>query len=181
MYGYGQLDHFEYMAMELLDLSVAERQKKNGLATGNVDDRHPNRGSSDLALRDDLESLAYISLFLLRGNLPWKPRPREESQLRSQELVRQMKLSCSGKDLSESFPVEFGNLLDDSRSLDFNQLPDYGMFRCLFANLDEGMSESSDGRLDWTPCYPQTSKCLLDKPKVEISCEDEDDDDDGLG
>lgn len=28
MYGYGQLDHFEYMAMELLGPSVADQQQK---------------------------------------------------------------------------------------------------------------------------------------------------------
>ncbi len=34
VYAYGQLEHFEYMAMEILGPSVAERQKKNGLETG---------------------------------------------------------------------------------------------------------------------------------------------------
>ncbi|KAK0233855.1 hypothetical protein IW262DRAFT_1332898 [Armillaria fumosa] len=47
----------------------------------------------DLAPRDDLEPLVYIALFLLRGQLPWKPRPRTEILLRSQEIIRQMKLS----------------------------------------------------------------------------------------
>ncbi|KAK0450510.1 putative casein kinase-1 hhp1 [Desarmillaria tabescens] len=122
----------------------------------------------DLSPRDDIESLAYIALFLLRGHLPWKPRPREESQLRSQEIVRLMKLSCSGKDLSEGFPIEFGDLLDDSRSLDFNQLPDYGRFRRLFGG-------SSNGPLDWTPCVPaQINTRVLDEPELEILGEDDD-------
>ena len=30
VYGYGQLDHFEYMAMELLGPSVADQQQKGG-------------------------------------------------------------------------------------------------------------------------------------------------------
>jgi hypothetical protein len=30
LYGYGQLDHFEYMAMELLGPSVADQQQKGG-------------------------------------------------------------------------------------------------------------------------------------------------------
>ncbi|KAK0481480.1 putative casein kinase-1 hhp1 [Armillaria novae-zelandiae] len=249
VYAYGQLEHFEYMAMEILGPSVAERQKKNGIETGvmlttvirimdqvlaglehihslgivhrdikpenllcsldnstikiidfGISKPFPkyepfkerrvivgslywaslnSHNGIDLSYRDDLESLAYIALFLLRGHLPWKPRPHEESQLHSQEIVRHMKSSCSGKDLSEGFPVEFGDLLDYSRSLDFNQLPDYGMFRCLFASL---AGETSDGQFDWTPCYTQTVKFILDEPKVEILDEDEDEDDgDDLG
>ncbi|KAK0450559.1 putative casein kinase-1 hhp1 [Desarmillaria tabescens] len=248
VYGYGQLEHFEYMAMEILGPSVAEQHQKNGpgvmlntvtqivgQALAGLEHIHSlgivhrdikpenflctlddstikiidfgiskpfshdqpskyeplterraivgslywaslnSHNGIDLAPRDDLESLAYIALFLLRGNLPWKPRPREESQLRSQEIIRQMKSSCSSKDLSEGLPVEFGDLLDYSRSLDFNQLPDYGMLRRSFATL---VDESSDGRLDWTPCHSQIGKFLLDEPKVEIPHEDEDDDGD---
>ncbi|PBK76558.1 putative casein kinase-1 hhp1 [Armillaria solidipes] len=263
VYAYGQLEHFEYMAMEILGPSVAERQKKNGLETGvmlttvirimdqvvrktqirfegltypeaqlaGLEHIHSlgivhrdikpenllcaldnstikiidfgiskpfsqgppskyeplkeqrvivgslywaslnSHNGIDLSHRDDLESLAYIALFLLRGHLPWKPRPREEFRLHSQEIVRHMKSSCSGKNLSEGFPVEFGDLLDYSRSLHFNQLPDYGMFRRLFASL---AGEASDGRFDWTPCYPQTVKFVLDEPKVETPDEDTD-------
>ncbi len=80
----------------------------------------------DLTPPDDLESLAYIALSLLHGHLPWKPRPHLDPDVRSQEIVRLMKSSCSGKDLSSGFPVEFGDLLDYSRSLDFDHLPDYG-------------------------------------------------------
>ncbi|KAK0233861.1 putative casein kinase-1 hhp1 [Armillaria fumosa] len=246
VYAYGQLEHFEYIAMEILGPSVAEQQKKNGLETGvmlttvvrimdqvlaglehihsfgivhrdikpenllcsldnstikiidfgiskplsqgppskyePLKERRVIVGSLywaslnshngiDLSHRDDLESSAYIALFLLRGHLPWKPRPREEFWLHSQEIVRHMKLSCSGKRLSEGFPVEFGDLLDYSRSLDFNQLPDHGILRRLFASL---AGEPSDGQFDWTPCYPQTVKIVLDEPKVETPDEDED-------
>ncbi len=86
-----------------------------------------------------------------------------------------MKSNCSGKDLSSGFPVEFGDLLDYSRSLNFDQLPDYGMFRRLFAALGEGRS---DGPLDWTPYNPQTTSCILDEPQLEIPGEEDDDDDD---
>ncbi|SJL02837.1 uncharacterized protein ARMOST_06175 [Armillaria ostoyae] len=198
VYAYGQLEHFEYMAMEILGPSVIEQRKKIDPGTGlmlktfirivdqalaglehihshgtlhrhikpenilcglddstikiidfgiskpishgppskydPLKDRKTIVGSpywaslnshngADLAPRDDLESLAYIALFLLRGHLPWKPRPRLESQLRSQEIIRLMKSSCSGKYLSSGFPVEFSDLLDYSRSLIFDQLP----------------------------------------------------------
>ncbi|KAF9516193.1 hypothetical protein BS47DRAFT_1390966 [Hydnum rufescens UP504] len=138
MYGYGQLEHFEYTAMQLLGPSIAEQQKDgagvmrtwlaalqhiHSLGINQIIDfgiskpfsrGQPNKydpledrrhivgplywaslnshNGRDLASRDDIESLALIALFLLRGNLPWKPRrPRLESQLRSQEVIRFMK------------------------------------------------------------------------------------------
>lgn len=138
----------------------------------------------DLSPRDDLESLALTSLFLLRGHLPWKPRPRLESQLHSQEIVHLMKLRCSGPILSNGFPDEFGEMLAYSRSLKFDQLPDYGALRRSFASLAEKLSYSPDsGPLDWTPCYPKTANLILDEHEVSIPDEEEEDDDsdDDLG
>ncbi|KAK0185320.1 hypothetical protein F5146DRAFT_1072390 [Armillaria mellea] len=48
----------------------------------------------DLAPRDDLETLVYIALFLLRDHLPWKPRSHLGPKVRSQEIIQLMKLSC---------------------------------------------------------------------------------------
>jgi len=128
----------------------------------------------ELAPRDDIESLALVALFLLRGNLPWKPRPRLECPLYSQEIVRLMKCSCSGPILSYSFPNEFGELLTDSRSLNFDQLPDYASVRRSLARLAERMGHISDsGPLDWTPFHPQIPTFILDVPEVSIPDERE--------
>ena len=137
----------------------------------------------DLAPRDDIESLALIALFLLRGNLPWKPRPRLESQLCSQEVVRLMKLAYSGPILSTGFPIEFGEVLTYSRSLKFELLPDYRAVRHSFASLAERLGYSPDsGPLNWTPCYPQTTNLI---PEVLIPDEEDNnsnkDSDDDLG
>jgi hypothetical protein len=107
----------------------------------------------DLAPRDDIESLAFIAFFLLRGNLPWKPRPRQESQLVSQEIVRLMKMNCQVSMLSTGFPDDFGDVLTWSRSLEFGQLPDYKSVRHSFALLATTMHLSlTYETLDWTPC-----------------------------
>jgi len=130
----------------------------------------------DLPPRDDIESLAYLALFLIRGNLPWIPRPREEPQLRSQEIVRIMKLACSGPVLSTGLPSEFGELLTYSRSLKFDQLPNYEEVVHSCASLAErmGLSLNSCGPLDWTPCYPETTNPIQEEPEVSIPDDDED-------
>jgi len=139
----------------------------------------------DLAPRDDLESLAFIAFFLLRGNLPWKPRPHLESQLHSQEVIRILKSACSGPTLSADLPREFGELLPYSRSLTYNQLPDYEALRASFVDLANRMGYSpDDGSLDWTPCYPSAAPLALEEPTVSVpddaapSDEDNDSDND---
>lgn len=129
---------------------------------------------ADLSPRDDIESLALIALCLLRGNLPWKPRPHLESQLYSQEVVRILKSACSGPALSANFPCEFGKLLTYSRSLTYNQPFDYEAHRTSFVDLANRMGYSlNDGPLDWTPCYPQVTNPILEEPAVSIPEEGE--------
>ena len=126
--------------------------------------------------------MALVALFLLRGSLPWKPRPRLESQLRSQEVIRLIKLDCSGLMLSTGFPREFGEVLTYSRSLKFDQLPDYGAVRRSFTNLAKRLGYSDSGPLNWTPCHPKTTNLI---PEVSIPDEEDDnsdkDSDDDLG
>ncbi|KAE9401947.1 putative casein kinase-1 hhp1 [Gymnopus androsaceus JB14] len=138
----------------------------------------------DLAPRDDLESLAYVTLQLLHGNFPWKPRPREESQLRSQEIVRIMKSKCTGERLAEGFPHEFGELLIYSRSLEFDQLPDYTKLRREFAELatneEGGSSDTSEGSF-WTASAPSpiassAASQEVDEIDIDLPPENEEED-----
>jgi len=132
----------------------------------------------DLSARDDVESLAFVALFLLRGNLPWMPRPRLESHTRSDEIVRIIKLTCSGTVLSTGLRSEFGELLTYSRTLNFNQLPDYKSLGQLCMNVAERMGCSLNaGPLDWTPSYPETTNLNQPEPEVLIPNEDDEDDD----
>ena len=85
-----------------------------------------------------------------------------------------MKRFCSGPILSFGFPNEFGKVLTDSRSLNFDELPDHTSARRSFASLAERMGYTPDsGPLDWTPCYPQISTFILDESEVSIPDEDE--------
>jgi hypothetical protein len=95
-----------------------------------------------------------------------------------------MKLGCTGPILSTGFPNEFGEVLAYSRSLKFDQLPDYRAVRRSFASLAKRMGHSNDsGPLNWTPCYRETTNPILDEPEVSIPDEDDEDGDgdDDLG
>ncbi len=93
-------------------------------------------------------------------NLPWRLRPREEFQLRSQEIVRHMNRVVQAKICLKAFPVTCSITAAPSISISF---PTTRSFR-------HGIS---DGPLDWTPCDPQTTTSIFDEPQLEISENDD--------
>jgi hypothetical protein len=117
---------------------------------------------SELAPRDDLESLAYMLLYLLRGDLPWTHvSHRDWGTWRAATMqTHELKLSSSGEPLAGGHPPEFGHFLDDVRALFFDASPDYDGYRRRFQDVYERCGVSDRSRvLDWTP---------LPKPDVEI-------------
>ncbi|KAF8595250.1 kinase-like protein [Ceratobasidium sp. AG-I] len=85
--------------------------------------------TSDLHYRDDLESLAYTLIFLLRGSLPWFHYTRNGSVIGRLRQVYEQKKSYSGQRLASGLPREFGGLLDYARSFPAGAMPDHAEWR----------------------------------------------------
>ena len=85
----------------------------------------------ELSRRDDIESLSYILIYLMRGSLPWQGTKGEKRQAR----VREKKLSISPEVLCDGLPIAFKECLQYARSLEFSQRPDYQYLRGLFTDL----------------------------------------------
>ncbi|CEL51474.1 Casein kinase I homolog hhp2 OS=Schizosaccharomyces pombe (strain 972 / ATCC 24843) GN=hhp2 PE=2 SV=2 [Rhizoctonia solani AG-1 IB] len=84
---------------------------------------------SELTFRDDLESLAYTLIFLLRGSLPWSAYLQHGSiQGRIRQVYKQ-KQRHDGQRLALGLPFEFGMLVDCARSLSRDELPNYSLLR----------------------------------------------------
>jgi serine/threonine protein kinase len=81
----------------------------------------------ELGRKDDLESLAYVLIYLLHGSLPWQG-------LSSFDIL-EMKKRISAKDLCHGLPVEFCTFLKYCRSLPFDHKPDYEHFINLYDSL----------------------------------------------
>ncbi|ETW77752.1 hypothetical protein HETIRDRAFT_241720, partial [Heterobasidion irregulare TC 32-1] len=80
----------------------------------------------DSSPRDDLESLAYTLLFLLRGGLPWQRyNSRGCTRFGAMKQIREKKMKWPGPRLGEGKPRDFGDLLDYARALAFEDKPDY--------------------------------------------------------
>lgn len=94
--------------------------------------------------RDDLESLAYVLIYLLRGSLPWQ-------NLTDDARILSMKQSLSPDALCDNLPPEFGAFLSYVRGLAFEANPDYAylhgllrlLARCGASTQDIDSSRSS--------------------------------------
>jgi len=120
--------------------------------------------SLDLAPRDDLESLSYIGLFLVRSDLPWRNGSRYEPMKRSIKRIRHSKANWTGAQLGAGFEPEFGDLLDYSRGLGFDQIPDYELWKARFTDMTLRLGIASGEPLDWTPGEPPTMLLQADEP-----------------
>ncbi|KAH0590411.1 hypothetical protein H2248_000566 [Termitomyces sp. 'cryptogamus'] len=95
------------------DLKVADQNAKEAATAG-----------FQLTRLDDLESLAYILLALLRGHLPWQPYERRRI-LNSTRQVLEKKCKWMSSRLGVRFAPPFGKFLDYARGLLFDETPDY--------------------------------------------------------
>ncbi|KAF8799930.1 kinase-like protein [Phlegmacium glaucopus] len=98
----------------------------------------------ELGRRDDLESLAYILIYFLRGSLLW-----QGLALKSHDLVVESKQATSAHVLCQGLPEQLHIFLEYSHSLSFDDKPDYNYLYNLFNAplLRDGFR--SDLAFDW--------------------------------
>ncbi|KAH7339153.1 kinase-like domain-containing protein, partial [Rhizoctonia solani] len=95
---------------------------------------------SQLTFRDDLESLSYTLLWLLRGSLPWSHYAKCGTQVGRIRQVLAQKKRHTGSTLATDLPVEFGELVDCARSLSLNEQPDYDKWKRRFKQIEHTTS-----------------------------------------
>ncbi|KAI0665481.1 kinase-like protein [Trametes maxima] len=103
--------------------------------------------------RDDLEGLAYMLIYFLRGTLPWR-KIKGSSVSETWDLIRDKKLETEAV-LTVGLPAEFDVFYKYVRALEFEDLPDYEGLRALFRGLAERHNIAYDGAFDW--CVPRPS------------------------
>lgn len=115
----------------------------------------------DHTRRDDLESIAYVLIYLRRGSLPWQ-------HLQSKSKCLQKKRQVSIETLCSDLPSAFEDFLRYTRGLKFDEEPNYDYLRQLFLDLGNQEGYRVDPIFDWdmptppnhdaiasiTPCTP---------------------------
>ncbi|CAE6461867.1 unnamed protein product [Rhizoctonia solani] len=97
---------------------------------------------AELTFRDDVESLAYSLLWLLRGSLPWSYYLKHGTSVGRIRQVFAQKKRHNSSTLGTGIPDLFGELVDYARSLSLNERPDYNKWQGHFKQLEESATSS---------------------------------------
>ncbi|CAD7699909.1 unnamed protein product [Ostreobium quekettii] len=145
----------------LVDLGLATRWRENVCETHVEYDQRPDvfRGTVRYASvhahlgrtasrRDDLESLAYTLLFLLKGRLPWQGYQGDNKGF----LVCKKKMATSAEMLCRYTPLAFRQFTEAVMNLKFDEEPRYDAYMKLFEPL----------------CGPTTSRPVLTEGAAKV-------------
>ncbi|ORY91035.1 kinase-like domain-containing protein [Syncephalastrum racemosum] len=99
--------------------------------------------------RDDLESLGYVLMYFCRGSLPWQGL-KAANKKQKYDRILERKMATPTEQLCRNFPGEFAIFLNYTRSLRFDDKPDYKYLHKLFSNLYVRQGYKYDYVFDWT-------------------------------
>lgn len=83
--------------------------------------------------RDDLESIGYMLIYLIKGTLPWKGIDKTKKQ-NMHKKIGDIKKNTTISELTANLPSCYYNYLDYVKKLEFDQKPDYCFLKNLFKN-----------------------------------------------
>ena len=107
------------------DKHVINTYDKSIVGTMRYISKHIHEGNV-YSRRDDIISIMYVVIYLLKGNLPWTGLLPKKGDIRTkEELVYDKKVITSSDELCEGLPTLFKKILDYAYSLEFEDKPDY--------------------------------------------------------
>jgi serine/threonine protein kinase len=114
--------------------------------------------------KDDLESLAYIMIYFIKGELPWQ-NMKSKTRKEKYSKIYQMKKKMVPNELCNFLPEEMKTFLNYIVSLNAKAKPDYAKLINLINNLMKKYSYCNDLQFDW--CSPLFLKMIYNKPAVD--------------
>ena len=114
-------------------------------------------GGGEQSRRDDLESIAYVILYFLRGRLPWQGI-RVANKVDRYKKIYEKKKNTTSKELCAGFPREFETFVNYVKHLQFTEVPDYDYLRQLLKNILVKIKTPIDYYYDWDEENPHIDK-----------------------
>jgi len=127
---------------------IPYRENKNLTGTARYASINTHLGIEQ-SRRDDLESIGYVLMYFNRGSLPWQGL-KAANKKQKYEKISEKKMSTPVELLCKGFPSEFASYLNYTRSLRFDDKPDYAYLRKLFRDLFVREGFQYDYVFDWT-------------------------------
>lgn len=114
----------------------------------------------ELSRRDDLESIGYMLIYFLKGQLPWQSFNNKFCNKNDKyKFIYECKLNTTTEKLCQGLPKEFTIYMDYVKSLDFDEKPNYNYIYGLFSQLMTKHNYQYDDKYDWT---------LINKEHIKI-------------
>lgn len=98
--------------------------------------------------RDDLESLGFLLVYFMKGNLPWQGL-KAPNKYEKYEKIKNLKEKTSILALCEFLPKEIYFYLINVRNLKYEENPDYAYLEDLFETGLRRRGLEDDGVFDW--------------------------------
>ncbi|KAG1831548.1 kinase-like domain-containing protein [Suillus variegatus] len=147
-------DRAEHL-VNVIDFGLAKKFR-DPKTSAHIPYRQDNHHGVECSRRDDLESLAYMLVYFLRGTLPWR-KIKGATVAETWDAIRDKKLEAASV-LTVGLPVEFEIFFNYARGLEFEDLPDYVGLRDLFKGLAKTMKIEYNEVYDWTIPSRRTTK-----------------------
>jgi casein kinase I family protein HRR25 len=114
-----------------------------------------------------MESLGYVMLYFCRGSLPWQGL-KAATKKQKYDRIMEKKMTTPTEVLCRGFPNEFAIYLNYTRSLRFDDKPDYSYLRKIFRDLFVRESFQYDYVFDWTVYkYQKNAAMIVDATKKD--------------
>ena len=119
-----------------------------------------------------MESLGYVMLYFCRGSLPWQGL-KAATKKQKYDRIMEKKMTTPTEVLCRGFPNEFAIYLNYTRSLRFDDKPDYSYLRKIFRDLFVREGFQYDYVFDWTVYKYQKNAQAIAQQNNQGAPEDE--------
>lgn len=104
---------------------------------------------AELSRRDDIESLGYTLIYMLKGRLPWQGMKASKGE-EHQKIVFKRKSTISIIELCRKLPIEVAYYIEYCRGLNFDEKPSYKYLHDLLRGALAKLSISRRSEVDLT-------------------------------
>ncbi|KAH3685186.1 hypothetical protein WICPIJ_003847 [Wickerhamomyces pijperi] len=147
-------------------LHIPYRENKNLTGTARYASINTHLGLEQ-SRRDDLESLGYVLIYFCKGSLPWQGL-KAGSKRQKYDRIMEKKMTVPSELLGRGLPTEFVHYLNYTKSLRFEDKPDYMYLRRLFRDVFNREHYRYDYVFDWA-LQKQQLQQKADEKNQEVS------------